>query len=58
MCILVWWGQPDEREQLEDLGVKGRLVLKWILSTWAGMAWAGLTFLKMAFGFHKMFGIS
>jgi len=26
-------GQTNEREQLEDLGVEGRLILKWILNT-------------------------
>jgi hypothetical protein len=27
-----WWGQLNEREQLEDLGLEGRLILKWILN--------------------------
>jgi hypothetical protein len=33
MCAVVWWGQTNEGEQLEDLGVEGRLILKGILNT-------------------------
>jgi hypothetical protein len=25
-----WWGNLSERDQLEDLGVNGKTVLKWI----------------------------
>jgi hypothetical protein len=28
----VWWGNPKERDQLKDLGVDGRLLLKWIFT--------------------------
>ena len=30
-----WWGELRERDQLEDLGVDGRFILKWI-KTWDG----------------------
>jgi hypothetical protein len=30
-----------ERDHFEDLGVKGRLVLKWILDKWDEKAWNG-----------------
>ena len=34
MCAVVWWEQQtNEREQLEDLGAEGRLILKMILNT-------------------------
>ena len=48
ICTVVWCGQTNGREQLVDLGIEGRLILKWILNTSAGMAWAGLTLLKVA----------
>ena len=33
MCTVVWWGQANEGGHLEDLGVEGRFILKWILNT-------------------------
>jgi hypothetical protein len=26
-----WWGNLKERNQLEDLGVDGNIILKWVL---------------------------
>jgi hypothetical protein len=37
-----WWGRLREKGHLEDLGVVGRIILKWILHTWDGKAQKGL----------------
>jgi hypothetical protein len=29
--IVFWWGDVRGRDHLEDLGVEGRTILKWIL---------------------------
>jgi hypothetical protein len=40
-CRVFWWGNLKERNPLEDLGVDGRVVLKWISKKWGGQAWSG-----------------
>jgi hypothetical protein len=39
-----WWGDLGE-DHLEDLGVYGRIILKWIFEKWDVGAWTGLTWL-------------
>lgn len=31
-----WWGSLSERDHLEDLGVDGKIFLKWIFKKWGG----------------------
>jgi hypothetical protein len=31
-----WWGNLRERGHLEDPGLKGRIILRWIIRMWYG----------------------
>jgi hypothetical protein len=34
VCTGFWWGNLRERDHLEDLGIEGRIILRWILRKW------------------------
>jgi hypothetical protein len=66
-----WWGNVREGDHLEDLGVDGRLILKWILKQWGGMGgmdwihlaqdrdrWQAVVNVVTNLRFHKMQEIS
>jgi hypothetical protein len=42
-------GKPEGRRLLEDRGVDGRIILKWILQKW-DWAWTGSIFLRIGTG--------
>ena len=32
----IWWGNLRERDHTEDLGIYGRIILRWIFRKWDG----------------------
>jgi len=40
-------GTHRVRDRLKDLGVGGRIILKWILNKWDDEAWTGLIWLRI-----------
>jgi hypothetical protein len=46
----VWWGNLRERAHLEDPGLDGRILLRWIFRKWDGGAWIGLIWLRIETG--------
>jgi hypothetical protein len=41
----IWWGNLRERGHLDDLGIDGRIIFKWMFKMWNGeghaLDWSG-----------------
>ena len=61
----VWWGNLRERDHMEDSGVDGRIILRWIFRKGNAGAWTESSWRRIGtdgghlwMRFHKMRGIS
>jgi len=45
-----WWGNVRERDHLEDPGVDGRIILRWISRNLYVEAWNGSSWLRIGTG--------
>jgi len=45
-----WWGNLRERDHLGDLGVEGRIILRWFVGKWDVGVWNGLSWLRIGTG--------
>jgi len=46
VCTGFWWGNLRESEHLEDPGVNGKIILRWIFREWDVRAWTGSSWFR------------
>jgi len=42
-----WWGKVRERDHWGDLGVHGRIILRWIFRKWDVGVWNGSSYVSL-----------
>ena len=50
MYTVFWLGDLRERDHLEDPGIDGRIILRWIFWKWDVGIWNGLSWLRIGTG--------
>ena len=45
-----WWGNLRARENLNDPGIDGRIILRWICKKWDVEVWTGLSWIGIGTG--------
>ena len=50
MHTAFWWGNPRERDHLEDPDVDGRIILRWIFRKCDMRVWNGASWLSVGTG--------
>jgi len=45
-----WWSNLRERDHLEDPGIDGRIILRWIFREWDLGVWTGSIWLRIGTG--------
>ena len=48
-----WWGILREIDDLENPGVSGMIILRWIIRTWDVRVWTGSSWLRIGTGGGK-----
>ena len=49
-----WSGDQRERDHLEDPGLDGWIILRWIFRKWDVGEWTGLIWLRIGLGFRHL----
>jgi len=53
-CQSIWWGNLRERDLLENRGIPGRIILRWIFRKWDVGAQTGLIWLRIKTGVQPL----